>query len=259
LIEHMRITGTNRITHESVRTTKPARAMVAALTVAVLALTLVALLSGGSALARGGKHVKRYWLYDPGSLSRTWKSEAKLRHQYNRWHRNRLDELRAEAAEETTDHAETLVERATDRAEQRGDELTNAEVREIEKDAADDGHDKIEVPNKEIKAFQAKLQKRYLEMHFNKPAGTFSGKATWFGGQRGACGKPLVGMYAAHRNLPCGTRLSVRSGGKYVHVTVLDRGPYTGAVLDLSKQAFSELSPLGAGVINVHVTKLKGK
>ena len=254
----MRITGTNRLTRttdESTRTHKPGRAIAAALAVALLTLTMVGLLSGG-AFAKSS-HVRRPWLYDPGSLSKTWKSEAKLRHQFNRWHRNRLEELKTEAAKDEEAKAETKVETAERRAERRGDELTNAEVRAIEQDAGDS--DKVEVPNKEIKAFQAELQKRYLDMHFNKPAGTFSGKATWFGGQKGACGKPLVGMYAAHRNLPCGTRLAVRSGGKYVHVTVLDRGPYTGAVIDLSKSAFSQLSPLGAGVINVKVTKLKGK
>ena len=133
--------------------------------------------------------------------------------------------------------------------------MTNPEVRAIEKstDTA-----KIVVPAKEIRAFQAKLQKRYLAMHFHKAAGSFSGKATWFNDSHGACGKPLKGMYAAHRSLPCGTKLAVRSGGRYVHVTVLDRGPFTGAVLDLSKPAFRELSPIGAGVISIKATRLRG-
>lgn len=58
-------------------------------------------------------------------------------------------------------------------------------------------------------------------------------------GQRLACGggqfKPH-GLTAAHRHLPCGTKLSVRNphNGRQVNVTVNDRGPYTIAKLDLS-------------------------
>ena len=48
-------------------------------------------------------------------------------------------------------------------------------------------------------------------------------------------------MVAAHRNLPCGTKLRVknRANGKVVTVTVKDRGPYgeKGTILDLSRRA----------------------
>jgi len=41
-------------------------------------------------------------------------------------------------------------------------------------------------------------------------------------------------MTAAHRTLPFGTVLTVQSGGRSIQVTVTDRGPFTGAFLDLS-------------------------
>ena len=46
---------------------------------------------------------------------------------------------------------------------------------------------------------------------------------------------------AAHRTLPFGTVLTVQKGGRSVQVTVTDRGPFTGAFLDLSPAAASAL------------------
>jgi rare lipoprotein A len=48
-------------------------------------------------------------------------------------------------------------------------------------------------------------------------------------------------MTAAHRTLPFGTVLMVQSGGRSIQVTVNDRGPFTGAFLDLSPAAASAL------------------
>jgi rare lipoprotein A (peptidoglycan hydrolase) len=48
-------------------------------------------------------------------------------------------------------------------------------------------------------------------------------------------------MTAAHRTLPFGTVLTVQSGGRSIQVTVTDRGPFTGAFLDLSPAAASAL------------------
>ncbi len=51
-------------------------------------------------------------------------------------------------------------------------------------------------------------------------------------------------MVAAHRRLPCGTRLRVknRRNGRKVTVTVRDRGPYNNEyVLDLSRRAARRL------------------
>ena len=96
--------------------------------------------------------------------------------------------------------------------------------------------------------------------HFNVPLEKQSGEASHFGGAYGACGKPLVGRYAAHPTWPCGTRVSVKAGDRYVIVRVLDRGPYAhGRVIDLSEKAFAELAPLGSGVIGVDIFRLAKK
>lgn len=73
-----------------------------------------------------------------------------------------------------------------------------------------------------------------------------------YAGQTMACG----GSYqpwkrvAAHRKLPCGTRLRARNvaNGRSVTVTVRDRGPYTdGFVLDVSRRAAKRLGFIRAG------------
>src|SRR5205823_3569678 len=63
----------------------------------------------------------------------------------------------------------------------------------------------------------------------------------------------------ASRTLPCGSLVSVRSNGRYVLVHILDRGPYgsSSRIIDLSPSAFRQLAPLGAGVIYVHVVRLR--
>ena len=105
------------------------------------------------------------------------------------------------------------------------------------------------------------MQRKYRQDNFHRAISFQVGQATWYDarGQSGACGKPLVGMYAASRTLPCGSLVSVRSGGRYVLVTILDRGPFgsSSRILDLSPKAFSWLSPLGAGVIDVRATRLR--
>lgn len=71
-------------------------------------------------------------------------------------------------------------------------------------------------------------------------------------GHKTACG----GVYspsqltAAHRSLPCGTRLRVTNirNGKSVRVTVTDHGPFTkGRILDLSYEAARRLDFLKQG------------
>ena len=76
-----------------------------------------------------------------------------------------------------------------------------------------------------------------------------SGSATYYGGSDRLCGRRTASgavlncgaMTAAHRTLPFGTVLSVQSGGRSIQVTVNDRGPFTGAFLDLSPAAASAL------------------
>jgi rare lipoprotein A (peptidoglycan hydrolase) len=105
------------------------------------------------------------------------------------------------------------------------------------------------------------MRYQYMSDRFHQAISFQNGEASWYNGDglRGACGKALVGLYAASRTLPCGALVSVRSGGRYVLVRVLDRGPFgsSSRILDLSPKAFSWLSPLGAGVIYVHAIQLK--
>ena len=76
-----------------------------------------------------------------------------------------------------------------------------------------------------------------------------SGTVTYYGGSDRLCGRRTAsgatfncaGMTAAHRTLPFGTVLTVQSGGRSIQVTVTDRGPFTGAFLDLSPAAANAL------------------
>ena len=59
-------------------------------------------------------------------------------------------------------------------------------------------------------------------------------------------------LTAAHKTLPFNTRVRVANpkNGKSVVVRINDRGPYIdGRCLDLSREAFRRIAPLGAGVI----------
>lgn len=93
--------------------------------------------------------------------------------------------------------------------------------------------------------------------HAYRIVNTQRGRASFYSGRVGACGVPLTGLYAAHRSWPCGSRVSVRRGSRYVIVRVLDRGPFiSGRVIDLSKEAFSRIGPTGAGVLDVSIHRL---
>lgn len=86
----------------------------------------------------------------------------------------------------------------------------------------------------------------------------FEGRASWYHeGQRVACGGARFnpdGLTAAHRSLPCGTKLRVTRGNRSVLVTVNDRGPaaWTRNVIDLSRGAGRQLGMLVVGVAHVH-------
>jgi rare lipoprotein A len=91
------------------------------------------------------------------------------------------------------------------------------------------------------------------------------GKAVYYSnvyaGETMACGgiyQPWK-MVAAHRRLPCGTRLRVknRANGRRVTVTVRDRGPYDGEyVLDLSRRAAQKLRYVRRGWARVRAVVL---
>ena len=88
-------------------------------------------------------------------------------------------------------------------------------------------------------------------------SGSFSGKASYYGsesGARTASGARYnpMGMTAAHRSLPFGTKLKVTHGSRSVVVAVNDRGPFIrGRVLDLSKGAAQVIGLTGRGVGHV--------
>lgn len=85
------------------------------------------------------------------------------------------------------------------------------------------------------------------------------GLASWYGpglhGRRTASGERFdrMGFTAAHRTLPFGTKVCVRSlvTGKTVMVRINDRGPFADAgdrVVDLSQAAAQELGMIGLGI-----------
>ncbi|MCW2972319.1 MAG: hypothetical protein JWN72_592 [Thermoleophilia bacterium] len=66
--------------------------------------------------------------------------------------------------------------------------------------------------------------------------------ATWYGpgffGHGTACGGILrpTTWGIAHRTLPCGTLVTLTNGRRSVTVPVIDRGPYSGATVDLTSR-----------------------
>lgn len=76
------------------------------------------------------------------------------------------------------------------------------------------------------------------------------GLASWYD-------PPWSGLTAAHPTLPFGTHVLVTDvrTGRSVTVVIDDRGPFApGKIIDLSPEAFSALSPLGAGVLHVRLS-----
>lgn len=75
-----------------------------------------------------------------------------------------------------------------------------------------------------------------------------SGEATWYAWKPGG---------AAHNTLPLGTKVHVvnLNTGKSVDVIINDRGIQGSAIIDLDKNAFAAIAPLGAGRINVRLEK----
>lgn len=92
------------------------------------------------------------------------------------------------------------------------------------------------------------------------------GLASWYG--PGLHGRPTAngerfdryGFTAAHRTLPFGTRVCVRSlvTGKTVLVRINDRGPFSGSerVIDLSQGAAQELGMIGLGIKPVELWRV---
>lgn len=96
------------------------------------------------------------------------------------------------------------------------------------------------------------------------PAQAQSGLASWYAlHSRTACGEKMnpSAMTAAHRTLPCGTRIKVthRGTGRSVVVRVNDRGPFKrGRVVDLSRGAAQRIGLMHAGVAQVSLQVVSG-
>ena len=89
--------------------------------------------------------------------------------------------------------------------------------------------------------------------------------ASWYGpgfdGDKTSSGKTFDadGLSTAHKTLPMGTKLVVGYNGRYVPVTVKDRGPYSGErELDLSQRAARALGLIKSGVGYVEVNCANG-
>ena len=71
--------------------------------------------------------------------------------------------------------------------------------------------------------------------------------ATWYGpglyGNRTACGQRLGygTLGVAHRSLPCGTDVNILYEGRTITVPVIDRGPYSSAEWDLTRETAERL------------------
>jgi rare lipoprotein A (peptidoglycan hydrolase) len=102
-----------------------------------------------------------------------------------------------------------------------------------------------------VKQTHPRVHARVTRSRTHRSFGTAQfGRASWYTGSVGACGRALTGYYAASRTLPCGAHVLVSYGGRSVVVTILDRGPNSSRLmLDLSRSAFLQLAPLGKGVI----------
>jgi rare lipoprotein A len=80
------------------------------------------------------------------------------------------------------------------------------------------------------------------------------GIASWYGYNAGApaCGIPMGARTAAHKTLPCGSKVRVTRGDKSIVVTIVDRGPFVaGRIIDLSPPAARALGISGIAPVTV--------
>ena len=99
-----------------------------------------------------------------------------------------------------------------------------------------------------------------LSLFLATSANAETGLASWYGpgfyGHRTACGQTYTGrgLTAAHKSLPCGTRVRVTWGRHAIEVTITDRGPYArGRVIDLSRDAHRALGMGGTARVQLTV------
>ncbi len=81
--------------------------------------------------------------------------------------------------------------------------------------------------------------------------------STWYGpglyGNRMACGGTLTTgtLGVAHKTRPCGSKVSLLYRGRSITVTVVDRGPYSGAEWDLTEATARRIGFYGSGYVGV--------
>lgn len=92
----------------------------------------------------------------------------------------------------------------------------------------------------------------------NETGPSFVVSASWYGGRPATCdGRRVprdIRAWTAHRNLPCGTLVTIAGPRGSITVPVEDRGPgaWTGRDLDLSPPAFLAIAgTLAKGVVTV--------
>jgi rare lipoprotein A len=84
------------------------------------------------------------------------------------------------------------------------------------------------------------------------PAAAQCGRATWYGNEHGQ-GRTALGkrydpskIICAHRTRPLGSWVTI-TGDAHGRCQILDRGPYTGAIIDLSRGAARAFGLHGRG------------
>lgn len=92
------------------------------------------------------------------------------------------------------------------------------------------------------------------------PVHAESGLATFYGGGQTASGEVTgpMGLTAAHRTLPFGTKVLVTNvhNRRTVVVRITDRGPYRrGRIIDVSRAAARELDMIDSGTAMVSLVR----
>ena len=114
-----------------------------------------------------------------------------------------------------------------------------------------------------VEAHLSERAHRVAEVGRQAIAWSESGVASWYGGRfaghrtsSGAVYNPMQ-LTCAHPTLPLGTKVLVTSEttGRSVVVTVNDRGPFGGRIVDLSREAASRIGLLGSGTGSVTLEK----
>lgn len=105
----------------------------------------------------------------------------------------------------------------------------------------------------------------HVDRHIIPTRAKFLGRqrTTWYGpgffGRRTACGQTLRPNTwgIAHRTLPCGTLVTLVRGSKRVSVRVIDRGPFSGATVDLTSRTKEFLGFTDGHVAMSRVSKFR--